>query len=377
MAEERSDTMTDNPVFLAIGNLLVYWHGLFVMLGIIAGVALTLYLRRFQQSISGNQLLITSAAVLAAALVGGRVYFCWHGADMFSDKSQYLNLSNGGYSVYGALIGGFAAVVISALLQRISVGQLLDITSPGMALAIAVGRIGAAFSGDNLGPEVSASLFQRFPFALFSDKERIWRSALCSYQSLIALLICAAAVWLLYKKHCRNELCFSDGDVFLLFAVFFFVTQGVFESYRIDPLYYNAVYIIKLQTIPAGMPTGAIFSAAALSMFIFRLMHRKKSLLPGFIYAPLCAIAYFCYFNVVLRIELPNALGTALFILGCLGLLAIGLSLFHVFALPEKGAPASPVIRPRTAPQPPVGNRRRQPPRQKPSRSSEKVDYWS
>ena len=366
--------MTDNPVFLAIGNLLIYWHGLFVMLGVAAGLALTLYLRRFQRDITGNQIIITAIAMLAAALAGGRVYFCWHGADMFSDSSQYLDLSNGGYSVYGALLGAFAAVALSALLQHVSVGKMLDLTVPGTALAIAIGRMGAAFSGDNLGQEVSAALFQSFPFAAYSEKERIWRSCLYFWQSLIALALCAAAVWLL-KKQARKALSSCDGDIYLLFVVFFFVIQGVFESYRMDALYFNAIYIQKLQTIPAGMPTGAIFSALALCVFIFRLMGRKKSLLPGLLYAPLCAIAYFCYFNVVLRIEIPDALGVALFLLGCVGLLAIGLSLFRTFALWNERSDEH-----RERPSRPVPPRRPAEGRARPergSRSSGKVDYWS
>lgn len=371
--------MTENSIFLIIGDTLLYWHGLIVMLGVIAGAALSCFLRTWQGHKKLNDLLIAILISLPLALVGARIYFCWHGQSMFSDKSQYYDLSNGGYSVYGALFGVFIGIAIAALIQRRSVGEMLDVSVPGTALAIAIGRMGAAFSAENLGSEVTAGLFQRFPFAMYCENEGIWRSALFSYQSLIALLICAGSIYLVRQKYCEKTLACKKGDIYLLFVVVYFVIQGIFECYRTDALYFNAMRIQKLQTIQAGMPMGAIFSAAALAVFILRMMWRKKFALSTLWSVFACAISYFCYFNIVLRVEIHDALAMFLFIGGCLGLIAIGVSLFLSSA--EIQFDRSTLGRPR-----PSGRSdrpaRRQPEShgesRKPSRSKPpKVDYWS
>ncbi len=398
--------MTENSIFLIIGNTLIYWYGLVVCLGLLGGAALTCWLRHKQGHRDLSDMLIALLASLACAFIFARIFFCWHGNSMFNDSAQYFNLGNGGYSIYGALFGMPIGLAAAAMIQHRDVGEMLDISVPGAALAIAVGRMGAAFSGENLGLEVSTGLFQRFPFAMYSENEGIWRSALFTYQSLFSLLLCAGAMYLLHRKYGEKTLNCKNGDIYLLFVVFFFVLQGVFESYRVDALLFNSKFITKLQTVPAGMPLGAIFSAAALSVFILRLMWRKKFALSTLVYPLICAVSYFCYFNIVLRLEIPDALAIILFALGCLGLLAVGVHLFlslagvQLSALQGPREPSRPAAAPKKQPtgrpaqpsgrQPrPSGGTQRPsagrpaerpaaaPRRKAPSQKPRDIDYWS
>lgn len=397
--------MTENSIFLIIGNTLIYWYGLVVCLGLLGGAALTCWLRHKQGHRDLSDMLIALLASLACSFIFARIFFCWHGNSMFNDSAQYLNLGNGGYSLYGALFGMPIGLAAAAMIQHRDVGEMLDVSVPGAALAIAIGRMGAAFSGENLGLEVSSGLFQRFPFAMYSENEGIWRSALFTYQSLFSLLLCAGALFLLNRKYGEKSLNCKNGDIYLLFVVFFFVLQGIFESYRVDALLFNSKLITKLQTVPAGMPLGAIFSAAALSVFILRLMWKKKFALSTLVYPLACAVSYFCYFNIVLRLEIPDALAIFLFAAGCLGLLAVGTHLFLSLAgvqLPAhqtSRAPSRPTEAPRrqppVKPSQPTGRQARPsgasrpssgrpaappapaPRRKAPAQRPRDIDYWS
>jgi len=257
---------------------------------------------------------------------------------------------------------------------------MLDVSVPGTALAIAIGRVGAAFSGENLGGEVRAGLFQRYPFAMYSESEGIWRSALFTWQSLVALLLCAGAVYLIQQKYTRKTLSCKKGDIYLLFVVVYFVIQGAFESYRTDALYFDSSIVQKLGTVPAGMPMSAVFSAAALGFWIIRNMLRNKFALSSLWHIPACAAAYFCYFNIVLRFEIHDALAILLFICGCLGLIAVAVSLFLSSAelqiqrrqADDWAIPSGKTDRPAMRPQDD------RPASRKPARSKPpKVDYWS
>lgn len=368
--------MTENSIFLIFNNTFIYWHGFFIMLGVLAGIALTCYLRLAQGHDHLNDLFISSIAALAGAFVGARFYFCWHGNDMFTSSEEYFNFCNGGYSLYGALIGSFAGLVICSLVQRkgiVEIGELLDVSVPGTALMIAIGRAGAVFSGENLGPEVTGRPFQCFPFAVYSEIEGIWRSAFFNYQSLIALIMCLASTYLLVRKYRLKDLDCHNGDIYLLFVVFFMATQGVFESFRHDPLYFNAIKIQKLQTIQAGMVVGAVCSAAALSVFILRIMWRRHFAVSSLLYVPACGVAYLCYFNIVLRLELPGVLPEILIVAGCLGLLTIGVILFLERPLhsSNNGSTRRNLPSPRHPAREHVGVQNRR------NRSSQEIDYWS
>lgn len=57
----------------------------------------------------------------------------------------------GGISLFGGLVGGVLAAVPVMRARRLSFWSLMDAAAPGLALGIAIGRVGDLVVGDHLG----------------------------------------------------------------------------------------------------------------------------------------------------------------------------------------------------------------------------------
>ena len=347
--------MGDNARFLIIDGFSVHWNGIILMLALIAGAALVYFLRKFQKGSTDN-LLICIIASLVGAFVGARIYYYWNAVELFRSFSEILSFSNGGYAVYGALIGAVVCIIICALVLKEPAGELLDVMAPGMALAIGIGRWGAAFTGENTGPAVER--LQKFPFAVFNETEGTWMSGFFFYQSLIALFICAAVSTVFLRRYKTAEIRSRACDVFLLFILLYSLPQGVFELFRIDPLYFHPIFINKLKTVPISLAVSAVLSAAALSVMILRRMSLYGITIATSWPVAACAAGYFLYFNVTMRLELGGEeLEKKLVYLGCAILLVTGFILYSLMIKDSTADESSPRSDRKSTPQP--GNRQK------------------
>jgi len=83
-----------------------------------------------------------------AGLAGARLYHLLETpADFFAHPLPLL-FSTMGFAWFGALVGGFIALVWLARSNRMSMLLMLDVASPAAALGYGIGRIGCLISGD-------------------------------------------------------------------------------------------------------------------------------------------------------------------------------------------------------------------------------------
>jgi len=320
--------MGNDAIFLMIGEFAFHWNGLIIMIAVAAGIILSCRVR-VKQGCGVDDMLISALASMAAGLIGARVYYCWNASEYFSGTKSMLDLTNGGYALYGALIGAFIATIVTALVRKVNVGQLLDAQAPGLALAIAIGRWGAAFTGENLGDVTDKLTF--FPFAVFSETENEWRSSLFLYQSLIAAALCLVLMRLVNRRYSQCTMKCNPGNIYMMFLLCHSLPQGVFEIYRADRLYFHPMFIVKLKTVPISLAVGAVISATVLSVFILRSMFKGgiklnlSTIWPVFA----CAAGYVCYFNITMRFPLSDTLATILAAAGAGGLILTGAALFY------------------------------------------------
>jgi phosphatidylglycerol---prolipoprotein diacylglyceryl transferase len=83
-----------------------------------------------------------------AGLAGARLYHLLEDPAAFFAHPLPLLFSTMGFAWFGALIGGFAALVLLARHYRMNILLLLDVASPAAALGYGIGRIGCLLSGD-------------------------------------------------------------------------------------------------------------------------------------------------------------------------------------------------------------------------------------
>lgn len=125
----------------APGTRLGAWPGL-VATG--AVVALTLQaLLSVWTGLPALPVLLVSLVACVIGLVGARLYY------MAEHPRQRRGLMNtaGGVCIQGFVLAAVGAVVVGALLLRLPVGRLLDVTTPGLMFGMAIGRVGCFFGG--------------------------------------------------------------------------------------------------------------------------------------------------------------------------------------------------------------------------------------
>ena len=133
-----------------IGGLLLTWHGLFTAVGILIGVQVALRLSRIMGFDEDDMYTIALVAV-PSGIVGARALFVIEHWDRFTQEpGRIIQITEGGISVWGALIFGFAGAVAFALWRRYDVRVGLDAASLGLILGLGIGRLGDLVNGEHL-----------------------------------------------------------------------------------------------------------------------------------------------------------------------------------------------------------------------------------
>lgn len=148
-------------------------YGVFVLLGIISGVALSVHRTR---QIGMDPELIYSLALwlFVIAIVGARLFFIiqyWPSfmrPTLIGSIGAMLKFTEGGLVVYGSVIGAIVAIYLFSRKHSLNMFALGDVIAPGMALGLALGRIGCLMNGCCYGgvcePSSFALTFPRHPY---------------------------------------------------------------------------------------------------------------------------------------------------------------------------------------------------------------------
>lgn len=145
---------------------------------------------------------------------------------IYGSVSWLWRFWDGGYMLYGGMLGAALAAVIIARFSMRSPVELMDLLAPFGALCIAFVRLADGLSGVNFGDYLEEDSFlARFPFAIYDAYYESWVEAVFMGGILVALVL---FVFLLRVD--KNK----TGDRTLLFLGLYAAAQIVLESMRFD-----------------------------------------------------------------------------------------------------------------------------------------------
>jgi phosphatidylglycerol---prolipoprotein diacylglyceryl transferase len=132
------------PVLFSIGSFDVHSYGVMVA---VAFVCAWLVLRHEleRRVCRGDAAYPLAVAAAAGGFLGARVYWFF---EHLGDASLADSFSGAGFTWYGGLLGGAAAMLMVARRKRVSLTVLLGASAPALALGYGLGRIGCQFAGD-------------------------------------------------------------------------------------------------------------------------------------------------------------------------------------------------------------------------------------
>lgn len=155
-----------NPVLLKLGPFQVHWYGLLIVSGAVAAAWLaTKEAARRKEDPEHVWNLLTWCLILG--IIGARLYHVFSTpTGNFAGWAYYrenpieiIAFWNGGFrglGIYGAVAGGVLAVVLYAWRARLVLLRWLDIPTPGLLVAQAIGRMGNRINQELYGPATDA-----------------------------------------------------------------------------------------------------------------------------------------------------------------------------------------------------------------------------
>jgi phosphatidylglycerol:prolipoprotein diacylglycerol transferase len=179
------------PVLFEVGPFEVHSWGVMVALALVLAGAI---LRRELDRLVGRGDVATSLVIAAGVggIVGARLY--WP-AEHAGEASVVDSLSGAGFTWYGGVLGGAAAVLLIACRRGVPFDALLGAAAPALALGYGVGRIACQLAGDGTyGIASDLPWAMSYPHGEVPTTERVHPTPV--YETFVSLLI----FWLLWRS---------------------------------------------------------------------------------------------------------------------------------------------------------------------------------
>ncbi len=148
-------------VEIKLGPLAVSPHGIGTAVGILAGAKLLLGATR-RMGIPDEHIHTVLTRAIIAALVGARLAYVLNHLGHYRDNPlEALRVWEGGASLLGGIAAGMAVALPYLRRRGHHLWPLLDAAAPGLALGIAIGRVGDLVVADHLGKPTDFALGYR------------------------------------------------------------------------------------------------------------------------------------------------------------------------------------------------------------------------
>ncbi len=222
--------VTVDPVAFSIGDFNVYWYGIIIGCGFLLALVFALTsLRRF--GIERDGFIDCVLVGLVCGIIGARLYYVLFSLDYYSQHpSEIFAIHNGGLAIYGGIIGGLLGGCITAKIKKISIPAILDVAVMGFLIGQGIGRWGNFVNQEAFGTETD------LPWRMISENTiidgKITAVHPCFLYESLWCLLGFVLLWLFSKKLRKY-----DGQIFLMYLVWYGLERTFVEGLRTDSLY--------------------------------------------------------------------------------------------------------------------------------------------
>ena len=216
-----------NPVALQLGGLTIRWYGVLIALGLVLALIYAMNVCKRRYGVSQDKLLDCVLVGIITAIIGARLYYVAFKWDVYSqDPMSIFYINSGGLAIYGGLIGALIGGLIVAKIVKVNIPALLDIACLGFLIGQGIGRWGNFMNQEAFGTPTG------LPWGMVSENtENIAVHPAFLYESLWCLL--GFVLLHFFSKRFRKY----DGQIFLLYMVWYGFERMIVEGLRTDSLY--------------------------------------------------------------------------------------------------------------------------------------------
>ena len=242
-----------DPNILKIGPLLITWHGVFAVLGIVAAARIGFWLLKKDipdLTGTGDGL----AWMVALGLIGARLLYVWENFRLFANGQllRVFALTEGGISQWGGLFGAIVGVLVWSRRARYSFWKILDGGGPAAMLGLAIGRIGDVINGEHHGTPTTLPWGVEYvnPNTL-GEPDKVVHPEV-AYEMVLSLAI----LGLLLPFHQRLKRRLPDGALGLIYLGVYAAGRFLLSYLRTDPSIFAGLR--QAQLASAAMVLAAV-----------------------------------------------------------------------------------------------------------------------
>lgn len=136
-----------HPVLFEIAGFELRSYGMFLALGLLAGIYITEKEIKRNNLPPGLMVQMAPWAVLAGIFFARLFFVATHPGFFSGAPLQALNLRAGGLNFYGGLSGGTATGAVFLKIKKVSFTRLASCAAPGIAAGLFFGRLGCFLNG--------------------------------------------------------------------------------------------------------------------------------------------------------------------------------------------------------------------------------------
>lgn len=221
-----------DPNIIRIGPLLITWHGVFSVLGILAAARLGFWLLQKDMGEvknTGDGL----AWMVVLGLVGARLLYVWENFRIFAGGQilRVFALTEGGISQWGGLFGATLGAFIWARLSKFSFWKIVDAGGAAAMIGLTIGRIGDIINGEHHGSPTTVPWGVEYVNPSTLGQPGVVVHPEVAYE----MILCLAILGALLPFHQRLKARLPDGVLGLIYFAIYGAGRFFLSFYRLDP----------------------------------------------------------------------------------------------------------------------------------------------
>ena len=256
----------------------VYWYGIFIALGMIAGL---IYAMREAKRTGQNPDIYADLFIylMIFSVIGARLYYVIFSWDYYSqDLTRIFAIREGGLAIYGGIIGGLITGFVFTKIKKLNFWVGADTIGPAVLLGQIIGRWGNFINREAFGGFTDNLFAMRYMTSQVSNvaAEVLDKAIVVNgvsyiqvhptflYESLWNLAVFIIIMLLKRKKK-------FDGQVFAMYIFGYALGRVWIEGLRTDQLLIAGTGIAVSQLLSAVLVVGSV-------IFMIYMKKRKDKL---------------------------------------------------------------------------------------------------
>lgn len=212
-----------------IGNAPIAWYGIIIAVGFMLAFLYAMASCK-KMRINADKLVNCVLVGMITGIIGARLYYVifYPGNKYLNNPMEIFNIREGGLGIYGGIIGGLLGGMLTAKLCKLKVPAVLDIASLGFLIGQCIGRWGNFVNQEAFGSQTD------LPWGMVSEGTRAVVNGPvhpCFFYESLWCLIGFVLLHIFCRKFRRY-----DGQVFLLYSVWYGIGRFFIEGLRTDSL---------------------------------------------------------------------------------------------------------------------------------------------